>query len=273
MLVRPGLTIWPAITGIARQLFGSYFGPAFAGMQIIALSLLLVALCIPFAARGDFRSIKEILFDDNRFLLLLWSFGYLAFLIVVKSSFDLGDIPRLVIPAGITLGIVVSALVVRVTKARTSWIMSLTMVLLLLAIVREVRVTLSYPVLNFGAIIPISERLDWIEKNTSDRDLIIGDDTMDIPFYLQRTSTISFSPYPTSDYPTYNGIVAYSRRHCNEYRDIYLVLRTYSPDKQTWTRSYGDFFADLAFSRIESYPQIALVAHLSDATVFKIQCR
>ena len=97
--------------------------------------------------------------------------------------------------------------------------------------------------------------------------------TVDIPFYLGRPAAVSFSPYPFTDYPEYEGIIAFVQNHCKSYRRFYLVRRANPTwDRDEWQRAYGSFIADLMVGRVQDYPGIVVEGHLSDADVFQIVC-
>src|SRR3979409_2017335 len=96
-------------------------------------------------------------------------------------------------------------------------------------------------------------------QHTSGKDFIIGDELVDVPFFFNRGSTLSFSPYPYTDYPTYDKIMAYARRHCRDYDNIYLIIKHNSASEEDWRFYFGDFFADLVFGRASKYSGITAV--------------
>ncbi len=267
-----GLGLKETVIAEVKTLLTGYLAPSHPRLQFTLIAFSAVLICVAFVATHDRAAAKEVLLAHRRYLITLWSFSYLLFLVMARSSFDLGDAPRLIIPAEITLIFIWSAFAARAAKIGEGWLKGFVVALFFFAIFREVRTT-SSPVLDFGNIVPISERLSWVETNTSDHDLIIGDDTMDIPFYFKSRPTLSFSLYPNSLPPTYNEIMAYCRRHCAQYQSVYLVLRRYPLDDKNWRLHYGDFFADLAFGHLESYPEVVPIRRLSDAFVFQVQCR
>jgi len=96
---------------------------------------------------------------------------------------------------------------------------------------------------------------------------------VDIPFFLSGRRTLSFSPYPITEYATYDLIESYSQRHCASYQNIFIVLPDHGLSEEQWRAVYGNFFADLIFDNLEKYPAVTLVQQLEDASVFKVQCR
>jgi Dolichyl-phosphate-mannose-protein mannosyltransferase len=267
-----GLGLVGVITLITKSLLDGYLGVSSFGRQSLLFIVTLLTICFIIYLRPK-QDFKLLFFVHNRYVLGFWSFGYLLFLVVVRSNVDSEDIRRLVVPAGITLVIIWSALLVTALKSIAEWIKPLVLVLILLLIFRETRALLTTPLLDPEEVVQSSARLTWIARNTSSQDLVIGDDTMDIPFFLNGRLSISFSPYPNTDHAAYDGILAYCRRHCDEYRDIYLILSSHFTDEQSWRTEYGDFFADLVFGHTENYPELVIVGQLSDATVFRILCR
>lgn len=268
-----GIGLKEDINAIIKALLDGYAGAAAPRLQALLFGILLLLFFTVIFARRDRQSYAgQLFFADSRYLLPLWSFGYLIFLVVIRSSVDLEDVRRLVVPAGITLTVLWSALVVRAIKPTGAWIKPLVLVLLLFLITTETRLWMTTPLLDPLGVVQGSQRLTWIARNTSEQDLIIGDDTMDVPFFLNRGLTISFSPYPNTDRPTYEGIMAYCRNHCNDYSNIYLILSSYSTTEEQWRADYGDFFADLVFGRPENYPDVIPLQQLDDASVFKVRC-
>src|SRR5207237_953517 len=91
---------------------------------------------------------------------------------------------------------------------------------------QEARSAVARPKIDLEQRVERSPRLTWIAANTSQADVIIGDDVTDVPFLLHSSAaTLSFSPYPYTQHATYQKIRAYAQRHCGEFRSILLVLR------------------------------------------------
>ena len=81
--------------------------------------------------------------------------------------------------------------------------------------------------------------------------LIIGDDTVDVPFFFQRPAAVSFAPYPYTDHPDYQQMMAYVTKHCPAYQHIYLILHDNYQQEEAWRRYYGSFIADIVFERLQ----------------------
>ena len=266
--------LWENLVTVLQTTFGGYLTGLPPGLQIGLLGLSALAIGVVLAVRRDLaRGLRDVFVSQRRYLLLLWAALYLIFLIVQRcfSYFDIDA--RTIAPAGVTLVLLASAVVVRAARLPVYYARFFALVLLLVAIWGEARATFRAPVLDFQETIRNSERLSWIAKHTSEKDLIIGDDVVDIPFFFNRGSTLSFSPFPYTDYPTYEKIMAYAQRYCRYYDNIYLVIRRNAASEEDWRFYFGDFFADLVFGYARNYRGITVVQPLSDGTVFQIECR
>ena len=114
-----------------------------------------------------------------------------------------------------------------------------------------------------------SARLSWVARQTTEQDLILGDDTMDIPFWLGRPAAVSFSPAPAprAEFETIRDVC---RAHATEYDRFFIVLRNNYATDDEWRRAYGSFIADLVLKNSDRYPGIRHVTTLDDGVVFQI---
>jgi 4-amino-4-deoxy-L-arabinose transferase-like glycosyltransferase len=258
-----------------HALFGDYLSASFPRFQFELFTLLVVAIWVALALRRDVQSsITQVFFANNRYVLTLWCFVYLSFLIVERSRTHFDPIDaRFIAPAGVVMILLCAGLVARATKGHSGWVKPFVIVSLILIVCREIWISKQSPVWDIQHAIRNSDRLTWIAKNTSEHDLIIGNNTMDLPFFLNREFTVSFSPYPYTDYANYEKLMAYCRNHCGDYPNMYLVISTRSEPESTWKKDYGDFVTDLVFGHTESYPNLTLLEQLRDAVIFKIRCR
>lgn len=137
----------------------------------------------------------------------------------------------------------------------------------------QLQLARNVPPYNFSQVIVGSERLTWISQETTDRDLVVGDGTVDVPFYLGRQAAVSFAGYPITVFLTYPTLTQFADHKCSLYQNIYLVLRDHSDwSYQDELHYYGRFMSDVSFGRLGSYPRIIPLVELSDATVFRVQC-
>jgi 4-amino-4-deoxy-L-arabinose transferase-like glycosyltransferase len=266
------------VSAAFHSICGKYVNGLPSELQLGLLALSLVVSAIPLVKGGIGHRSRELFLSNDRYILFLWSLVYLIFIVAQRSAWYFGDnraneMLRIAAPAGVILLICWTGLAVKALKMPHPFIMTSVLLLVLLSIWREAQAAIGTTRLDFQRPILYSQRLAWIATHTSKDDLIIGEDTVDIPFFLQNRPTVSFSPYPITQYATYDLIMSYSLRHCAAYRNIYVVLRSRGMSEKEWRSSYGDFFADLVFGHVEKYPAILLLTQLQDASVFIIRCR
>lgn len=259
---------------VSRTVFGDYAQVLSVEHQVWLLCLSLIAICIVLALRREFgRGLASIFFLQGRWILTIWSVGYLVFLIIQRSRSYFDVDARTIAPAGIILVILWTAALLRAARPPSAVVASFALALLLLATWREGRAAHHHSVLDLERTVKQSERLTWLAERTSNDDLIIGDDVVDVPFFLHRPFTLSFSPYPYTNFPAYDKIMTYSRIHCREYRNIFLVLRRNATSEEDWRYAFGDFFADLMAGKVEKYPGLVPLEPLNDALIFQVSCR
>ena len=269
---------WEAVWTAFRSLFGSYLNGLSSGVQLGLLGLLLGVCAVSLVKGGIGRRTLELFFSNRRNILLFWTIAYLIFIIAQRSAWYFGpdranEMVRIITPAGVVLLVFWAALINSALKEFRLVPYLLVCVLLALSFSREARATVKTPALDFEWPVRNSERLDWLAAYATEKDLIIGDDTVDIPFFLKSRLVVSFSTYPITSCATYDLVISYSRRHCATYRNIYLVLSSQNLSERQWRTAYGDFFADLVFGHSEKYPDITLVRQLRDASIFIVRCR
>jgi hypothetical protein len=262
--------------------------PDLQAMLIVILAVMIIILL--FIRHKIIETIQTVFFEKRGYILALWVIGYLAFLILARSKYHLDPINfRLVAPAGIIIFLLLSVLIVKATRIRVGYLLfSIIIIIVLFIIKNEARVSASTPIYNQNHVISMSERLTWVAKNTSDRDLIIGDGTVDFAFYFARPSVISFSPYPEAIVPEYNKIIVFCNNNCKKHENIYLIVRppeyliSRAPDMQdadpndlraNLKQAYGTFISDILFGEMHKYPAITFLERLSDAHIYKIACQ
>lgn len=255
-------------------IFGKYLDADFQVEQKLASLVLLTIFTVLVLEKNPIASIKSTLIEKQRFLLIFWSLGYIVFLVYQRTRFHFDPIdPRLIAPAGVTIVLLWTALLVRIIKPKINYLIYPILVIITFAALREIKVMVETPVISIEEYLGLSERLTWVANHTTSKDLIIGDDTIDIPFYLKRRAVVSFSPYPYTEHPTYEKIMAYSRKHCDDYKNIYLVIREKYKQEGEWEYFFGQFITDLVYERNSKYPYINLIHYLDDGYVFEVQCK
>jgi 4-amino-4-deoxy-L-arabinose transferase-like glycosyltransferase len=261
-----------------RSIFGRYMIGLSPRLQFSLFAVSLLVCAISLFKGGIVRRTREVFVANNRYLLVAWSLTYLIFIVAQRSAWFFGEdraneMLRIAAPAGIVLLICWTSLLINSLQVPLSGITIIVLLLLSVSIWREGRAMTQVPRFDLQQQVRYFPRLAWIAAHTSNADLIIGEDTVDIPFFLSGRRTLSFSPYPITEYATYDLIESYSRRHCAAYQNIFIILPNHGLSEEQWRAVYGNFFADLIFGEIEKYPAITLVQQLEDASVFKVQCR
>lgn len=257
-----------------RAFWGTYMGGAVRPVPqaLLLFGGLLVLASWSLLRKDTAQVLRFTLGGGGRGLLLLWIVGYLAFLLYERSHVQFDPIDaRLTLPAGVIACVLLAAFVVASTglsRRAAGWLMAGVLVFVL---GQEVLLAVRTPRFQVAVRIAGSERLTWVERHTTDRDLVIGNDAVDVPFYFGRDAGVSFSPYPYTDYPAYDSLVAFSRRHCDEYGHIYLLV-TGSGRPDADRRMFGPFIGDLASGQLREYPALTLVDRLSDGYAFEFRC-
>lgn len=237
---------------------------ALAGALVIAVLALLLR------SRADLRAL---VLDGPRGLLSLWSFGYLAWIVALRSSVHFNTLnQRLVLPASVTLLVLFAGLLAEVVRAGPQALRKVLLIVTLLAIGRETQTALGEPAPRTEERLARSQRLTWVASHTTARDLVVGDDTLDIPFLFGPRDAITFATYPYTERVEYAKLQAYLDRHCARYEHIYLVLRRRFESEDDWRRGYGQVIADLALGRAQAWPGARPLATLDDGTVFELPC-
>lgn len=277
--ILPSNRSWPenAVDAIAAT-FGNYCGKEGWEIQAeIAVALIAVSVIVLTVQRRT-RELAIVFVRQRHYLLTLWFLVFSVFMVYQRTvqHFDRLE-TRLLFPAGIVLILLIAALLV---KAVDPWVKSSAVfqVILVLAIlvasVQQVQITKDEPVMNVSAQLAKSDRFNWVADHTTNSDLIVGDDTIDITFFYGRTASVSFSDYPFTVHLTYENLKGFTDNNCNSYQHIYIVLRNYHSwplDRQLYL--FGQFITDVRESRLDAYPGIVLVIHLRDSDVFEVACK
>ncbi len=280
-------TMLPSDRGLAANLKDAFRSVAgnwlmddrWAKPQVLLAGLIWIGCTIALIARRRLRdALQTIFIRRGCYFLTLWAIGYLLFIVYQRtvSHFD-GIDSRLTVPAGVILLVLYVAFLVKAAGSRITGkylTYGILASLILLSCAREMRTTLNQPPNDFGQQIARSERLRWIAQNTTHHDLIIGDNTMDIPFYFAREAVVSFSAYPYCEYLTYTYFMNYVHHNCHRYQNIYLVLRRHDPiaEKQL-LYFFGQFITDLEFGHFDKYQGLVQISRLEDSLVFKVLCQ
>jgi 4-amino-4-deoxy-L-arabinose transferase-like glycosyltransferase len=271
----PSQTDWVTnVKDLLRYLFGLYLAEEIdSTVQLIVMGALLLVIGIAWLIRGGVRSsLQELFVQHGGFLVPLWILAYSSFLVYRRTVTNFDEInPRLVSPAVVAFMILVAALAASLLSKRgENFARYGVLLLVLVACVWEIHTSIVTPPLNVVAEGHQSERMIWIETKTTARDLIIGDNTVDIPFYLHRPAAISFSPYPYTVYLTYKKLSAFVARHCADYDRFYIVLRKKGGTERGLKRQYGSFVRDLLLGNAERYPDVIKIKDLPETLIYQI---
>jgi Dolichyl-phosphate-mannose-protein mannosyltransferase len=195
--------------------------------------------------------------------MLLVTFGlvYTVFLIIQHTHAYIDPIgPRYMLPATVTFLLLFAVFAVRATGVNLNRLAVAGSVIAMLLIAYEVDITLVTPVYSADRLVAASERLAWVEKNTTNDDLIIGQDAVAFPFYFGRTVAVSYSPFPFTEVLPYDKTLQLCRRFKPLYARILLVIpRHPTPFERAninWLSRLGPFIEAANFGRADGYPAI-----------------
>jgi len=259
-------------------LFQQYLDPATFGPENQVRFLLSAVVLIAGVTwlKKRFQPLRSLLLSPPILLLLLWSFGYMAFLVLYRTRYSTDPIDlRLLSPAMIPLILVFAAITACAFQMGPKTAYSLLIIVLAVTITHEIRFALNTPPASVKAQHDASERLKWISANTTGKDLIIGDSTMDIPMYCGFRNSLCFIPSsPESSLPSYDQIHIFLQHHGKEFNRAFIVIRAGFPDEPLfdprWTGCCGPFIADLIYHRLDAYPDITPLPRVKDAFLFEM---
>ena len=257
------------------SMFGTYFWMGSPIVQVIFAVLLLILSVLLLDKQDMLPKIWHRILHDGYYLLPLWVAGYYFFIVIERSLITFNKIDtRLMIPASVVLAILGIACIVRAFQliSRPVYIRAMATVLILAACGQEARFSLSQTAYSLEDRVTASQRLSWIADNTTDKDFIVGESAMEVPFYFGRASAF-VGPYPLNIYLTYPGLISFADHNCSRYQHIYLILlpREDIPYDNLLYR-FGQFITDIRFHQLKDYPRILPVVDLEDGRIFEISC-
>jgi hypothetical protein len=259
------------VLAAGKVLVGGYLDPVVPAVLQALLCFIVVSVFIIRMIRSSdiFYNIIWLMLARSRYVLPLWSIVYLVLLLIQRSRVHADPVnARLIVPAGIFLVVFVVATGLQ-GKTR---LMHIAILLVLIRIIIEMNIVTSYDNYSKEDTISSSERLLWLRDNTTSNSLVIGDDVVDIPFYLGLRDAVSFSPYPYTDYPDYYRLMNFVVQRCDKYDGVYLVMKDVFNSYSAWENAFGAFIADLVVHRSDEYSAIAFKDRLDDGYIFQIEC-
>ena len=264
-----GPLYWPSIMKILNIQQEIPADQAITFSQVCIVILLIILLLR--------RKFLETLFAQQRFVLITWIFIYLGFLVLQRSLVHFDNIrARLAFPASIILVILLAGLMALAFSIRPK-IAIFPILLLTFLGVTQAWAEASKPTVSQQEFIERSIAdhpiLEWINQNTSEEDLIIGDDPVDVVYYLNRDSAVSFSPWPYADHLSYETLTTFLQKHCGEYRNIYLYVRSLKSSEAHWQEEFGPFITDLAMDRTTAYPNVIMRIPHEKVLLYQLSCQ
>ena len=257
-----------------HYLFGLYLAEGIDSIiQVMVIGILFLVISVVWLTRGRVKSsLQVIFFQEGGFLIPFWILAYSSFLVYRRTVTNFDEINlRLVSPAGVAFMILVAALIASLLSPRvTNWARYAALPLSLIVCLQELQISMLTPPLKAEAESRLSERVKWIETRTTSNDLIIGDNTVDIPFYLQRPAAVSFSPYPYTVHLTYKKLTAFIAEHCSDYDRFFLVLGKKQGTERGLKRQYGTFVKDLLLGNPERNPDVIKIEDLPETLIYQV---
>lgn len=248
------------LDGVEREQQGLWFWISIIGMGLILA-----------ARRRLGKTLEEVFLGGKAYSLTFWTLGYLGLLLYQRTQTHFDQIgPRLVVPAGVALVLLWAVLLVKTARLEAKHLIYGALLLAALALRDQVKLWREIEPQTEADAVARSERLNWVAQYTTSHDLVVGDDVMDLPFYFGYQAAISFSPYPYTDHPDYDTLMAYLEPRCTEYERMYLLLRRRCDNEACWRWMYGPFIADLVAGRMDAYAGVTLHRYLSDGYVFRL---
>lgn len=221
-------------------------------------------------------AVRRIANTPARLLLPLWGIGYCLMLVVYRTMVEIDPIgPRLLAPGlAFLVPPAVAAAVAWIGPAKRCYRAALGL-LIGVALFQEGQVYLANPPMAFVSHQLDSPRLRWIARNTTERDLIVGDSTMDIPVYCGFRHTLCLLPGASEQFLDHAGLRAFLKSPAGDFERAFLVLRAGIPtnsaeDEAQWRETFGPFIADLVFRRLGAYPGISGGPEVRRTHVFTI---
>jgi hypothetical protein len=245
-----------------------------------ALVLVVVIFVVWWAYRGK-RLIPSItsvwLMGSGPALLCAFGVFYSIFLIVQRTHSFIDPIgARYMLPGAVTIVMLFAVFVVRAGGISLRSLSIAGSVIGLLLIGYEAHTTLVVPAYTAQRPVDASDRLRWVQTHTTNSDLIIGEDSVDITFYFGRPAAVSFSPFPYTEMLPYDKTLQLCRRFKPLYSRVLLVLRAHpspqEPEDVNWTSRLGPFVDAARLGDLTNYPALSPLATLKDGRVFEVTC-
>ncbi len=266
-----------------EALLGQYnaFESFFSSKSFVAISIIGLFLSVIFFKRYIPQSrktqilifVRNFFLDNCRWWPLFSASIYIVVLVVYRSVYHFDTINfRLVLFTSLILFVTVCLSIFRilsfVNKKYYVMFMYFWFAIILLQLLNLVLLPR-----DDRSYVENTPLLQWIQNHTTpERTLIIGEDSVFIPFYLPKYHTLSFSPYPYTDYLDHTFLTDWVCEHQDKYSSAYLYTTKFDSKTQL-ENLYGSFIANIYQENIQDYPNISLVTVLSDGRkIFRVDC-
>lgn len=216
------------------------------------------------------------LFHPQRILLTLWATLYLVTLVWQRTTYHFDPInPRLVFGAYAVMVALGAGIVARTIRLGPVLALGFAILIALFGFDRaavQAAADSREPYRSEMVALDEMPSLRWVAENTTARDLIIGDDTVDVVAYLDRPGAVSFSPYPYTTHFTHEDLTAVLERHCPNFERAFLVLHGSRSPGTAWAAEFGPFIHSLVKGEVGAVPEIVSQIPLEQGMVFELEC-
>lgn len=264
-------TFWVNLTDVFTAIFSQVFYKFNLLLCIGLVFLLLVGWILIRRSGQVFGKIDPIKWHYLR-LLIFWCTGYLVVLLIQRSITFFSPLnSRILIMITVWMLLGLCLWLVILYQKKQIWLNVFCLLLCLVAIASETYTLFTIPVMDPIVELASSPRIKWLKKHTSEQDLIIGDNSVDVALILGNPS-ISFSAEPYTYPLEYVPLVRYLDRHCGEYPQMYMAIQHLVHRGTEYDKKFGAFIADLAVGRNEGYPEFTRIKSPDDLVVYQVSC-
>lgn len=207
-------------------------------------------------------------------LILGWIVWYLCFVIWQRFRLHFDDIsPRLLLPALAPVAVMVAIWIGGGVRKRAMNVLRIASFGgLFLAAARETMVLATTQPVEVASRIMRSPRLQFVKQHVGPDDLVIGNDPLDVVFYLRHVNVISFSPHPYTQYADHDALVQFLAANRSRYRNAFIVFRDFNGgDPARIHAQFGPFIGNLVASGSRKFDDIDPVGVYGDTHAFRVE--
>lgn len=259
---------WPVL----HKLLGVEQSIDFEAQAVVAMAIIVLI-----GVAASLRNVlSDALFHPQRILLTLWAALYLVTLVWQRTTYHFDPInPRLVFGAYAVMVALGAGIVARTIRLGPAAALVFAILVALFGFDRaavQAAADSREPYRSEMVAVDEMPPLRWVAENTTARDLIIGDDTVDVVAYLDRPGAVSFSPYPYTTHFTHADLTAVLERHCPNFERAFLVLHGSQAGGIAWAAEFGPFIHSLVEGDISGVPEVVSQTPLEQGMVFALLC-